>query len=162
LPDSLSLGIYHQITPRWAVMGNLEWTEWSLFNALNITPTNPGVAGTVIEENWRNTWFVGVGTNYMVLDNVMLQTGFGFDQSPVTDSNRTTRVPDNNHYDLGFGVQWQALPNTNVQLAYLHVFVPDGSINSTASSGGLTPSGTIIGSYADSDNSVTMGVVMKF
>jgi hypothetical protein len=54
------------------------------------------------------------------------------------------------------------LPNTNVQLAYLHVFVPDGSINSTASSGGLTPSGTIIGSYADSDNSVTMGVVMKF
>jgi long-chain fatty acid transport protein len=27
LPDSLSLGIYHQITPRWAVMGNVEWTE---------------------------------------------------------------------------------------------------------------------------------------
>ena len=162
LPDSVNLGIYHQITPRWAVMGNIEWTEWSLFSALNITPTNPGVAGTVIQENWRNTWFVGVGTNYLVLDNVMLQSGFGFDQSPVTDANRTTRVPDANHYDLGFGVQWQVLPSTNVQLAYLHVFVPNGSINSTASASGLTPSGTILGSYADSDNSVTMGVVMKF
>jgi long-chain fatty acid transport protein len=162
LPDSLNIGVYHQITPRWAVMGNVEWTEWSLFNALSITPTTPGVAGTVIEENWRNTWFAAIGTNYMVLDNVMLQTGFGFDQSPVTDANRTTRVPDGNHYDLGFGVQWQVLPSTNVQLAYLHVFVPNGSINSTASTGGLTPSGTIIGSYADSDNSVTMGVVMKF
>lgn len=162
LPDSVSLGIYHQITPRWAVMGNVEWTEWSLFNALSITPTNPGVAGTVIGENWHNTWFAGVGTNYRLLDNVMLQSGFGFDQSPVTDANRTTRVPDANHYDLGFGVQWQVLPSTNVQLAYLHVFVPNGSINSTASSSGLTPSGTILGSYADSDNSVTMGVVMKF
>jgi long-chain fatty acid transport protein len=162
LPDSVSLGLYHQITPRWAVMGNVEWTEWSLFNALSITPTSPGVAGTVIQENWHNTWFAGIGTNYMVLDNVMLQTGFAFDQSPVTDANRTTRVPDANHYDLGFGVQWQALPSTNVQLAYLHVFVPNGSINSTASAGGLTPSGTIIGSYADSDNSVTLGVVMKF
>ncbi len=162
LPDSVNLAIYHQITPRWAVMANVEWTEWSLFNALSITPTNAGVAGTTIQENWRNTWFAGVGTNYRVLDNVMLQSGFGFDQSPVTNSNRTTRVPDGNHYDLGFGVQWQVLPSTNVQLAYLHVFVPNGSINSTASSSGLTPSGTILGSYADSDNSVTMGVVMKF
>jgi long-chain fatty acid transport protein len=161
LPDSLNLGIYHQITPRWAVMGSVEWTEWSLFNSLNVTPTN-GTAGTVIEEDWHNTWFAGVGTNYLVLDNVMLQSGFGFDQSPVTDSNRTTRVPDANHYDLGFGVQWQVLPGTNLQLAYLHVFTPGGSIDSTASTSGLTPSGTIIGSYADSDNSVTMGVVMKF
>jgi long-chain fatty acid transport protein len=161
LPDSLSAGIYHRITPRWSVMGSVEWTEWSLFNALNVTPSN-GTSNTVIEENWRNTWYAGIGTNYMVLDNLMLQTGFAFDQSPVTDSNRTTRVPDGNHYDLGFGVQYQVLPNTTLQLAYLHVFVPDGTINSTASTSALTPSGTIIGDYADSDNSVTAGVVMKF
>lgn len=161
LPDSFSAGIYHQITPRWAVLGSVEWTDWSLFNALNVTPTN-GTSNTVIEENWHNTWYAGIGTNYMVLDNLMVQSGFGFDQSPVTDSNRTTRVPDADHYDLGFGVQYQILPSTNLQLAYLHVFSPGGSINSTASTSALTPSGTIIGSYADSDNSVTMGVVMKF
>jgi long-chain fatty acid transport protein len=161
LPDSLSLGIYHQITSRWSVMGSVEWTEWSLFNALSVTPTN-GSSNTVIQEDWHNTWYAGIGTNYMVLDNVMLQSGFAFDQSPVTDSNRTTRVPDANHYDLGFGVQYQVLPSTTLQLAYLHVFSPGGNIDSTASTSALTPSGTIIGSYADSDNSVTAGVVMKF
>jgi long-chain fatty acid transport protein len=32
LPDSLSAGIYHQMTPQWAVMGSVEWTDWSLLN----------------------------------------------------------------------------------------------------------------------------------
>ena len=161
LPDSFSAGIYHQFTPRFAMMASVEWTDWSLFNALPITATN-GSGNTVIEENWRNTWYAGIGTNYQLLDNLMLQSGFGFDQSPVTDSNRTTRVPDANHYDIGFGVQYQVLPSATLQLAYLHVFTPGGNINSTASTSPITPSGTIIGSYADSDNSVTLGVVMKF
>jgi long-chain fatty acid transport protein len=157
LPDDLDIGIYHQITQKWAVMGSVEWTDWSLFNALNVTPTN-GAPGTTIEEHWHNTWYAGIGTNYQVLDNLMLQTGFAYDESPVTDSNRTTRVPDADHFDLGFGVQYQILPSTNLQLAYLHVFSPGGTIDSTASAS----SGTIIGSYDDSDNSVTAGVTVKF
>ena len=157
LPDDLDIGIYHQITQRWAVMGNIEWTDWSLFNTLNVTPTN-GAPGTTIQEHWRNSWYAGIGTNYQLLDKLMLQTGFAYDESPVTDSNRTTRVPDANHYDLGFGAQYQVLPNVSLQLAYLHVFSPGGTINSTAS----ISSGTIIGSYTASDNSVTAGLTAKF
>jgi long-chain fatty acid transport protein len=108
------------------------------------------------------SWYAGVGMNYQLLDAVMLQTGFGYDESPVTDANRTTRVPDADHYDLGFGVQYQINPNANLQFAYAHVFTPGGTINSTASTSALTPSGAILGSYADSDNSVTLGMVLKF
>ncbi len=161
LPDSLSAGIYHQITPRWAVLGSVEWTEWSLFNALNITPTN-GSGSTVLAERYRNSWDVGVGTNVQLLDNVLLQTGFSYDESPVDNANRTSRVPDADHYNLGFGVQYQILPSTNLQFAYLHIFTPGGTISNTASSSALTPSGTILGSYADSDNSATLGVIVKF
>jgi long-chain fatty acid transport protein len=132
-----------------------------MLNALDITPTN-GTTGTVISERWRNTWYVGIGSNYQLLDNLLLQSGFGYDQSPVTDSNRTTRVPDADHYDVGFGAQYQLLPNTNVQLAYLHVFSPGGTVDSTASTSKLTPSGTIHGSYTASDNSVTLGLLTKF
>jgi len=161
LPDNLDVGIYHQVNPRLAVLGSVEWTDWSLLKTLNITPTN-GSAGTVISERWRNTWFAAIGANYMLLDKLMLQTGFAYDESPVTDSNRTTRIPDADHYDIGFGAQYQLRPNMNVQLAYLHVFTPGGTINTTASAGGLTPSGTLTGSYSASDNSVTLGVVTKF
>ena len=161
LPDSFSVGLYHQVTPRLAVMGSVEWTDWSLLNQIDVTATN-GSGNTVIPEHWRNTVYAGIGTNYQVLDNVMLQTGLAYDESPVTDANRTTRVPDADHYDLGFGVQYQMRHSMNVQLAYLHVFTPGGSIRSTASTSALTPSGTILGNYTASDNSLTLGVITKF
>ncbi|MBU6418671.1 MAG: outer membrane protein transport protein, partial [Proteobacteria bacterium] len=160
MPDSVGIGIYHQITPAWAVMGSVQWTHWALLNSLHITPTN-GYPGTSIVENWRNTWFVGAGTNYQLTDRIMLQAGFAFDESPVTDSNRTTRVPDANHYDVGVGVQYKLTPAATFDLAYGHVFTPGGSIKQTTS-GLPTPSGTLIGNYSASDNSITAGVTMKF
>ncbi len=161
LPDSVGLGIYHQITPQWAVMSSVEWTEWSLLKTLNVTPVN-GSSGTTLQENWRNTWFLGAGTNYQLTDKVLLQSGFAWDQSPVTDANRTSRIPDADHYDLTFGAQYQLLPSTKLELAYAHVFTPGGSINSSAASSPLTPTGALIGEYSASDNSVTAGINMIF
>ena len=165
-PDSISAGIYHQVTPALALMGSVQWTHWGLFNTLNISPQNAAAGGllggatTTIHEKWRNTWFAGVGANYQVNSRLMLQTGFSFDESPVTDSNRTSRVPDSNHYNLGFGMKYKVLPSTTVDLAYLHVFTPGGSINSTANEAAYT--GTQIGTYDASDNSVTAGLNVVF
>ena len=157
LPDSLSTGIYHQVTPQLALVGSVEWTDWSLFNKLDISHTN-GTPATIVYENWHNSWYIGVGANYQLNEKLLLQGGFGWDQSPVTDSIRTTRVPDSNRYDLGFGVQYQVLPSTKLQIAYLHLFSPGGSINNSA---GAT-AGTIVGDYGLSDNSVTAGLTAKF
>ena len=161
LPDSAGLAIYRQVTPRFALLGSVEWTDWSLLKTINITADN-GSGNTTIQENWHNTWFIGIGSNYQVTDKLMLQSGFAYDQSPVTDENRTVRIPDADHYDVGFGVQYQLLPNTKLELAYGHVFTPGGSINNSAASSALTPSGTITGNYTASDNSVTAGVNMIF
>jgi long-chain fatty acid transport protein len=161
LPDSAGAGIYHQISPQWAVMGSVEWTEWSLLKSLNVTAAN-GSGNTTIQENWRNTWFIGAGANYQVTNKLLLQSGFAYDQSPVTDANRTSRIPDADHYDLTFGVQYQLLPSTKLELAYAHVFTPGGSIHSTGASSPLTPAGTIAGEYSASDNSVTAGMNMIF
>jgi long-chain fatty acid transport protein len=161
LPDSLSIGLYHQITPAWAVMGSVQWTDWSLFNKLAVRATN-GSGTTVINENWKNTWYAGVGTNYQLTDQILLQAGAAYDGSPVTNANRTTRVPDSDHYDVGVGVQYALNANTTLELAYGHVFTPGGSIHNTASTSPTAPSGTINGKYATSDNSVTAGVDAKF
>ncbi len=116
----------------------------------------------MINENWKNAWYAGVGTNYQLTDQIMLQGGVAYDGSPVTNANRTTRVPDSDHYDVGVGVQYALNANTRLELAYGHVFTPGGSIHNTASTSPLTPSGTINGKYATSDNSVTAGLDAKF
>jgi long-chain fatty acid transport protein len=161
LPDSVGVGVYHQITPQWSVMGSLQWTHWALLQALDITVTN-GSGNTTITENWRNTWFAGIGTNYQATDRLLLQTGVAYDESPVTSANRTTRIPDADHYDIGFGAQYQLVPSTKLELAYGHVFSRGGGINNTSSTSALTPSGTISGRYSASDNSVTAGINATF
>jgi long-chain fatty acid transport protein len=161
LPDSLSVGLYHQLTPRWAVMGSVQWTDWSLFNNLNVTTAN-GTPLLSIAEKWRNTWYAGMGANYQATDKLLLQTGFAYDQSPVDNANRTTRVPDADHYILSVGAKYQLLQNVNMQLAYAHIFTPGGTINNSAAAPGGLAAGIISGSYDASDNSVTAGVAVKF
>ena len=67
-------------TAKLALLATVEWTDWSLFQSVNITPTNPALPGTVIQENWRNTWFFSVGANYRIMDRLMLQGGVGYDR----------------------------------------------------------------------------------
>ncbi len=157
LPDNVSIGLYHEITPHWAVMSDLQWTHWSLLKEITIVPSN-GAPLTNLPENWHSTWFVGVGTSYRVLDELLLQTGFSYDQSPVPDFYRTTRVPDTDRYNLGVGLTWSVLPNVNLQAAYLHTFFASAPINNSAS----PSAGTIQGNYSNSANSVSLGATVKF
>lgn len=159
MPDVISLGLYKQVTPQLALMATVEWTHWALFQALTTTTNQGRVPGSTIDENWRNTWFAGLGVNYQFNARLLLQTGIAYDELPVTNSNRTTRVPDADRYDLGVGVQYKVLPSTTLQIAYAHIFFPGShTINNSASAS----AGVITGDYNLADNSVTAGVDMKF
>ncbi len=158
LPDNVTFGVYWQINPQWAVMADVQWTEWSLLQAINIVPSNPLLPGSSLQENWRDTWFASIGANYRVTDKLTLQGGFAFDESPVTDANRTTRLPDANRYKLGIGVQYAVLPNVTLQAAYLHGFVEGASIGNAASA----TSGVIQGRYSNSIDTWSLGAAVRF
>ncbi len=156
-PDDLTLGAYWQTTPRLALMATLQWTDWSLFNHLTVTPSN-GLPPTITPENWHNTWFGSLGANYRILPALMLQTGLGFDQSPVDTANRTTRLPDYNRLFTGLGFTYTPYRNVDVTLGWNHLFSGSAEINNSA-----TPTaGVIIGRYNNQADTVALGVDVKF
>jgi long-chain fatty acid transport protein len=158
LPDNLTAGAYWQVTPQLALLSDVEWTDWSTFKSVNITPTTPGLPGTVTAENFHSSWSVSVGANYRVTDKLMLQTGVGYDESPVKTQFRTTRIPDSDRYEIGVGAQYDVLPNLTLQVAYAHIFFASAPINTTANA----TSGTLIGTYTTSANTGSIGVKYKF
>ncbi len=158
LPDSVTLGAYWQATPQLALLADLSWTDWSLLQNIVITPSSPYAAPTTIQENWQNTVAVSVGANYRATEKVLLQGGFGFDQSPVTDGNRTSRIPDSNRYILGIGAQYDILPNVTLQVAYAHVFFTAAPVSTQASA----TSGLLAGSYSSAANTASLGVKVRF
>ncbi len=157
LPDSATAGVYYDIAPNLAVFADLQWTHWSVFNNITVVATN-GLTTTVTPERFRSTVFAAAGLNLKLTDKLMFQTGAGWDQSPVHDTNRTTRIPDYSRILAGVGLSYAVLPNLTVTAAYLHLFAGDASINNAASA----TSGRLAGTYSNSDDSASLGVAFRF
>jgi long-chain fatty acid transport protein len=157
LPDSVSLGAYHQIDPRWAVMADARWTDWSVLHNLVFTPDN-GAPAEVIPEHWHNTGFASLGGSYRARSFLTLQGGVFYDESPVTDANRTARLPDSDRYGFGVGITWAVLRNIDLQAAYSHFFLVGGSIAESAA----PTAGTLVGGYKTSNDSASLGVRVRF
>ena len=157
LPDSFSLGFYKQIDEQWSVMADLQWTDWSLVDTLAIIPANQAPA-TVLPENWRNTWFGAIGASFRPIKKLLLQAGIGYDLSPVTDNNRTTRIPDANRFLVGGGITYGLLTNVNVQFAVLEALSGAAKIDNSAS----PTAGIIRGTYHTQATTVSVGMTARF
>ena len=156
LPDSVNIGITHEVNPKLTLMAEAQWTDWSVLQSIVVT-TNSAATGSTINENWKNTFYVGAGADYKLTDKFTLKGGLGYDQSPVTFSNRTTRIPDGDRFIVGLGAGYQITNAVRVDIGYAHMFVGDVSINNTTNAG----SGAIIGKYTDSADSVSLSLNIK-
>jgi long-chain fatty acid transport protein len=157
LPDSLSLSGYTEIDPKWAVMADVTWMHWSLFNELRIHFDN-GAADSVTPEQWRNTTRVSTAVNYRYNDEWKLRAGIAYDQSPVRDQFRTPRIPDANRTWLSFGAQFKSSAQDKWDIGYAHLFVKDASINKAEP----PASGTLVGSYKNDVNILSVQYTRMF
>jgi len=156
-PDSLVLGLYHELNEQWAVMSDLSWTHWSLFKSLNVVGDNSKTVNYT-NEHWHNTYFASLGANFKPNDKWVLHAGLAYDQSAVHDGTRTARIPDSNRYWTGAGATYNVSPDANVSLAYAHLFADKASLVETANAA----SGTLTGSYDNSVDIVSASFVLKF
>lgn len=136
LPDSLSLSIYQKISDRWAIMGDITWTNWSRFEELRIKFDNPVQPDSVEPENWEDTFRLGVGLNYSPNDAWTLRTGVAYDPTPIKDEFRTARIPGSDRIWLAFGSSYQVSSSFSFDIAYVHIFFDDSSLNRSTPTGG--------------------------
>lgn len=147
LPDSLRIGGYVELDPKWSAMADLTWTHWSRFKELRIRFDN-GAPDSVTPEEWRNTYRVSVALNYRYNDMYKLRGGIAYDQTPVKDELRTARIPDNDRIWLALGMQYKPSRQDAWDFGYAHLFIRDSSINKAEPPVG----GTLIGNYSNDVN----------
>ncbi|AMW34989.1 hypothetical protein HEQ62_02815 [Haematospirillum jordaniae] len=158
-PDMLSLGITYNITPAWAVMGEAAWTNWSLFDETRVKKAN-GSADTVNPENWEDTWFFALGTNYQATDKLDLSFGVAFDEAPVPDGYRTPRIPDSNRVWASLGAGYAITDSINLTGAYTHIWTGKAPISKTE--GNPAAPDVLRGKFDTSVNIVTLGLTARF
>ncbi|HSV17275.1 MAG TPA: outer membrane protein transport protein [Casimicrobiaceae bacterium] len=151
MPDTANVSVFHQFNNQWDLMADLQYTGWSSIKELRIERLS-GAPPSVTPENFRDTWRLSVGANYRYNDAWTFRGGVAYDESPVRDTERTPRLPDNDRTWLALGLQYKFSPQLSADVAYAHIFIKDSSINQNA---GSTPTnGLINGSYSSDVNIV--------
>ena len=69
LPETITFGLEHDLSPQWTVGAEADWTRWSRFNQLIVHFDNPAQPDDVTNEGWRNSWFLSLGATYRMDDD---------------------------------------------------------------------------------------------
>lgn len=155
-PDMLSLGITYNITPAWALMGEAAWTNWSLFDETRVKRAN-GAVDILNTENWEDTWFFALGTNYQATDKLDLSFGVAFDEAPVPDGYRTPRIPDSNRVWASLGAGYAITDSINLTGAYTHIWTGKAPISKSS-----ITTDVLRGKFDTSVDIVTLGLTARF
>jgi long-chain fatty acid transport protein len=147
LPDVVTLSAVHQLTPRWELLADVAWTNWSKFERLEVVGRSTGSVISSSPQNWHDTWRVALGVIYKVGDRLKLRAGTAYDESPVPDRFRSARIPDESRVWLAAGVQYRVMASGTVDIGYAHLFVQDPSINRTEPIGSTGQTTTLRGEY---------------
>lgn len=153
LPATASLNVYHEITPSWAVMADVTWTEWSTFDKL-VIKFDQGVGSglatkqSVTTENWDDNWRYSIGTTVKTSDALTLRGGLAYDQSPIASATyRTPRIPDEDRFWIALGGSYKLNEQISLELGYAHLFVKDAKLDKQFSDPENLSKGSLVGEY---------------
>lgn len=125
-PAMLSFGAYHDINERWSVMAEYQRVFWSSFQDLTfVSRTGNNAPGkdyiASVSEKWRDTNFYAIGTSIKLDEQWKLRLGLAYDQSAVTLSHRTPRIPDSDRFWMSAGLGYQYNEHLSFNMAYTYI-----------------------------------------
>lgn len=118
-PESVELGISHQLTPTLTAHAGAVWTRWSRLQALNVSSAL-GSAGSETFD-WDNTWGTALGLSKQVNDKLVLRAGLAYDRTPVTEEHLSVRLPSGNRRIATLGAGYQISPNQTIDFSYAYL-----------------------------------------
>lgn len=144
-PASIVFSGVHQVSEKTSLLWDLGRTFYSAFDTTNISIQDApmGLDEIALHRDWEDANRYAIGTHYQLNDKVILQAGFAYEDSVVSDENRTVDLPLDRIIRYTAGALYQA--NTDTQLAFGIEYADLGeaeTINDPSSAPFNSPSGT--------------------
>ncbi len=129
-PDQVTVGVKQKVNDQWTVLAGLEWTNWSVFNNFPVFNSSTGAAipSANFDFRWSNGWFASVGAEYKYNQDLTLRGGFAYEWSPISDTVRGVRIPDNDRIWLTAGLSYQLSNKLSIDASYAHIFIKNAPI----------------------------------
>lgn len=159
-PASATVGAYHELNDKWAVMAEYSRVFWSSFDKLDIH----GVKGlrSITEENWKDTSFYAFGTNYKIDDQWKLRLGLAYEQRAVGEYYRTPRIPDSDRMWYSFGLEYKYNEKMTFNAGYSYIDADKAKVSLKGNHIGDNTRGALKVDYSNSVNIVAFSMNYNF
>ena len=148
VPAIANVSIFSHISPKWDVMADAQWTQWSSIPELKFVRTGPGAPLPATPENFKDVWRLSAGASYIMDDHWKFRGGVAWDESPVQNAERTPRLPDASRTWVSVGAQYTMSPNWKFDAGFTYIWANDASSNQNE--GSTNSNGLIAGNYKSS------------
>jgi len=131
LPDQVNFGVSQRITDTFKLLGTVEWTHWSVLQAVPLTFTSgpvPGTTADTLNLFFRDGWFFSLGGEYKWDPQTTLRAGIGYEISPVTSQFRDINIPDSNRVQLSSGITRYLGKGITLDFGYSYIWFADAPI----------------------------------
>ena len=109
-PAQASLGIARVFSPAWTGEVNVNWTQWSSFDQLDLAFAATPSRNITIVEDWKDAWNVRAGLEHRGNAGASpwaWRAGYYFDESPQPAAGVGPLLPDANRHGLTAGAGWR-------------------------------------------------------
>ena len=108
--------------------GQVVRAGWSKFDAIRLGAP----LGTVLDQNYKNSWSVAGGADYAVTPKWTMRGGVQWDQTPTQDGFRDARVPDASRINFALGTSYAITESITIDAAANYVDFKNSSIDRVA------------------------------
>ncbi len=122
LPDVAEVAYTQGIGEQWEVSASVQFTGWSSFEEIAVDDD------VLKEENWDDAMRYSIGADYKITPDIAIRFGYAYDESAVSEENRTLSIPDADRNWYSFGGTF-GLPTGSIDAAFTFVQGKKVSVN---------------------------------
>jgi long-chain fatty acid transport protein len=105
-PSIVALGYGVEMSPDLCVEADVEWIQFSTFDALPLDLGANNAAGIFppeIPQAWDDTWTFGLGADWRAAKNLILRAGWVYLESPIPEETLSPSLPDADRHVFSVG-----------------------------------------------------------
>ena len=133
MPQSVMLGVFHDLNDKWAILGSVGWDQWSKFGAVEVSvDDSPEVTDDL---KFDDVWHFGVGAQYKYTPKWTINTGVAYDTGLSGKKHRSLAIPMGKMYRLGVGTEYRKRNDLTIGAAMDIMYEGDLQISSDSGGG---------------------------
>ncbi len=121
---------YWQVTDRIALLATANWEDWSDAKSVQVVVGQGSPLDAVL--GFQDTFKIGLGANYRLNEDWLLQTGLMYDSSALRNKDRTAALPIDEQIRFAFGAQHDLSDSLTLGLSFVYINLGKGEIRTAS------------------------------